>query len=659
MPPRRAASPPTSPPTPGLGPPRLGRLGLLGAAAVFVVTAAVFLPTLGHGFVEWDDPATILNNLHIRGLGGEQLRWMFTTFFWGHYQPLLWLSYAVDYAWASAVWGDGLTPSAYHATSLLLHAVAAVLVFLLARRLLAAAGPRPAARLRRAGVSTAAPFVAAVSLTLAAAVAALLFSLHPLRAEPVAWVTGRGDVLAAVFLLTAALAWWRASERHGRGGYGPWLALAVALYALSLLTRAAGVMLPLVLVLLDWYPRRRLGGGPGRWLGRAARPVWLEKVPFAALAAAAAIVAPMAKAAAGSTVDLARHGSLERFAQACYAVLFYLWKTVAPAALSPIYELRLPMKVEEPRYLMAMAVVPLGLIGLMLLARRRPAVPLAVAVFLILLLPVLGVVQSGNQYAADRYTYLPAVGLMVLLAGGFRRLWGMGRGGAAVGAGLAVALVAAWGVLSVRQVGVWRSNETLWVHAAAVTPESSIARNGCGWVLLQAGRYDEALAHLRRAVELQPANEQAHHNIWIALTRQGRQDDLLQAYRDSIRVFPKFAEAHYSLGLELQRRGQEAEAVAAYRAAIGLRPAHSKALNNLGQLAQKQGNLEEASRRYREAVAADGGNLIARRNYARMLRHENRLSEAVAELEAALRVAPDDEPTLRLLAEWKTAGSPP
>lgn len=637
--------------------PPLKRFDLLCAAGVFVITAGVFLPAVGNGFVEWDDPSTILNNVHLRELTGASLRWMFTTLFWGHYQPLLWLSYAVDYAWAKAVWGDGLTPAAYHAGSLLLHAFAAVLVFLLSRRVLAAALQGDALAALRPTDRTA-PAGRAVFLTLSAVVAALLFGLHPLRVEPVAWVTGRGDVLAAVFLLGATLTWWRATEAVSRAAYARGLALAAALYALSLLCRAAGVMLPLAMLLLDWYPRRRWGGGQGRWWGGEARGVWLEKLPFAALAAAAAIVAPYAKAAAGSTVELARHGLAERYAQACYALLFYIWKTLLPIGLSPIYELRLPLDITGPKYVAAMLIVPLGLSVLAVWAKKRPAVAVAVAAFVVLLLPVLGVVQSGNQYAADRYTYLPAMALAVLAAGGLPAAWQAGGARAALAAGLAVALVTAGGWLSVRQVGVWRSNESLWTHAASVTPESSIARNGYGWILLQAGRYEEASANFREAIRLQPANQQAHHNWWTTLTRQGRPDDLLRAYQESVQVFPNFADAHFRLAEELARRGRDAEAATAYRAAIALRPQDSKALNNFGLLLARQGDVEGARRCYQKAIAADGGNVIARRNYARLLYSEHRVAEALAELEAALRAAPGDEATLRLLAEWRAAAPP-
>jgi protein O-mannosyl-transferase len=628
----------------------LGHGGLIVGLGVFVVTAAVFLPALRNGFVEWDDPSTITGNPHVHSLASEQLRWMFTTFYWGHYQPLLWLSYALDHAWAAAVLGDGLAPAAYHATSVLLHAIATVLVFFLARRLLVMVS-------RRLHPGS------AVSASLPALGAALLFGLHPLRVEPVAWATGRGDVLAGVFLFASVLAYLRAREGATAASRTGWLIGAIVAHALSLLCRAMGVTLPLVLILLDCYPLQRLGGGRGRWFGRRAWPVWIEKLPFAVLSAAAAVLAPLAKASVGATVELTKHGAFQRIAQACYGILFYLWKTVFPSGLSPIYELHLPIDVTELRYSGSVVIVLLGAVALLIVGRRRPAVPACLAAYVILLLPVLGLVQSGNQLGADRYSYLPVAALAMLLAGGMawlltpghRHVWERSvssRTALVFRLGPVCVAVAACAVLTVRQIGVWRSTEALWTHAAVVAPDSSIAQNGYGWVLLQAGRYDEALSHLRLAVKLQPSNEQAHNNIWNALGRQGRTDELLQAYRDSIQVYPDFLDAHYNLGVELQRRGQIDDAMTEYRAVLTLRPRHSKALTNSGQLLQQKGEPAAAQAYYEQAIQADDRNVIARRNLARLLRSQNRPAEAIAQLEAALRVAPDDEATRKLLAEW-------
>lgn len=619
--------------------PRPGPVWLV-AAGVALVVLATFLPTLRNDFVDWDDPHTIQNNIHIRGLDADRVHWMFTTFYWGHYQPLLWLSFALDFAWCSAWLKNGLAPAGYHLTSAILHALNAALVYLVALRLLASARPDAAG---------------ARALHAAAALAALLFGLHPLRVEPVAWVTGRGDVLVATFLMLAVIAYLRAGASHTARGYLGGLTLACAAYALSLLSRAMGVTLPLVLLVMDWYPLRRLGGGRGRWFGPAVRHVWLEKLPFLILALGASVLAPLAKAGAGATADFARHDLLQRAAQAAFGLVFYVWKTLVPLALSPIYELHLPLRVWQPRYVVPAILVLVAIAALVALRTRAPHVTVAAACYALLLAPVLGFVQSGNQEAADRYCYVPSVPLMILVGGGGLHAWRSRRAprwlppAAAVAGGAAAIALA---LLSARQCGVWRSTATLWAHAARVAPSSSIAQNGYGWVLLQEKQYDAALARLRRAIELQPANEKAHRNVWIALREQGRLDDLLAAYRESVRVFPNFADGWYQLGRELHGRGDYSGAIDAYQSAIRWRPTHAPAHTNLAKLLAHRGDNAASLAHYELAVRADPQNVAARRGLARGLKRLGRDREALEQLQAALRIAPQDEEAKALLRDW-------
>ena len=616
---------------------------LLLALGVFVAVLLVFGHLVGNGFVDWDDPDTLLNNPHYRGFGGDQLRWMFTTFYWGHYQPLLWLSYAWDYTWTRALFGDGLTAGGYHATSVLLHAVNVLLLCVLVLRVAAIACAHEPSAARQPAWWT-------------ALLAALLFGLHPLRAEPVAWATGRGDVLVTTFMLLTVLAYLRGARAERAGAHALWLAAAAIAYALSVLTRGMGVTLPIVLLVLDWYPLRRLGGGHGRWLGRGVRGVWLEKIPFVTLAAVGAALAPLAKARAGSTMDLALHGPLARIVQSCYGLVFYVWKTVVPIGLSPIYELRLPIDVTAPRYVVAVLVVLAAVVMLWLLRRRQPAVVAAVLCYALLAAPILGLVQSGNQEAADRYSYLPAIPLTLLAAFGLRRAWLAermpGRGRTILG-GVSAAVIVFLAALSWRQGTVWHDTGSLWQHAAAVCPESSIARNGYGWVLLQAQRYDAAIEQLRTAIAIQPTNEKAHHNLWIALREQGRADDLIAAYRDATHVHPQFVDAHYNLGNQLLRRGELDAALESYETALRLRPNHSGAHAGVANVYYQRGDWQTALQAYEQAVRSDGRNTYARRGLAQTLRKLGRTSEAVAQLRAILQIDSNDERARGWLREWE------
>jgi tetratricopeptide (TPR) repeat protein len=580
---------------------------------------------------------------------------MFSTFFWGHYQPFVWLSYALDYEWGRWWFGDPTRSTSYHFTSNLLHALNAALLYLLMLQLLTAVSapkapsPRPLCR------------PPAWPLHAAAALATLLFALHPLRVEPVAWATGRGDVLVTSFLLLTVLAYLRAAAAAGGPRYTISLVMAYLLFSAALLTRAMAVTLPLILLLLDWYPLRRLGRPPKEWFARSHRRIWFEKISFFALAAAAAVIAPIAKASVKATVGLTEHTPAQRLAQACYGLVFYVWKTSVPRCLSPIYELRMPIEISEPRYIVSMLLILFGAAAIVFLTvkRRGSALVCAACAYILLALPILGLVQSGNQEVADRYCYLPSLPLAILAAAGLRWTWKALRTpvGIKLALGLSGGIVAALlAVLTWRQCAIWHDAASLWKHAALVSPDSSIALNGYGWILVEQKRYEEAVPCLRRAIELQPANEKAHHNLWRALSDQGRTDELLQAYRDSIRVFPAFFDARYNLGNELLARGQNDEAASEYRLALSLKPGDSKAHANLGKVLRRQGNIGEALREYDLAIKADPRNVIARHGVALLLHEQGRTTEAIEHLRAALAIDPSYEPARLLLDEW-TGGS--
>src|SRR2546427_480108 len=281
---------------------------------VVLFTLTAFLPALQNQFVNWDDKDNFLDNPHYRGLGWTHLRWMWTTHR-GHYIPLTWMTLGLDYL----LWG--MNPSGYHLTSLLLHAVNAVVFFLVVRRLLTRALPGPAER--------------GHALAVAAGFAALVFAIHPLRVESVAWVTERRDVLSGLFYLSAILIYLWACEGGARGR--GWYWLSVAVFVLALLSKSMVVNLPVVLLILNAYPLRRLGGALG-WWSEPARRVYVEKIPFVLLAAAASAIAVMAPSSVHAAASLAQLSVPGRLAVSAYGLSFYLWKTVAPVNLSPLYE---------------------------------------------------------------------------------------------------------------------------------------------------------------------------------------------------------------------------------------------------------------------------------------------------------------------------------
>ena len=286
---------------------------------IFALTIVVFLPTLQNGFINFDDPDNLLNNPNYKGLGWSNLSWMFTAFHLGHYHPLTWLTFAFDYT----LWG--MNPTGYHLTSMLIHAVNAVLFYYLTFDLLKMAITQP---------------VTDVGLRAASAFSALLFSLHPLRVESVAWATERRDVLSGLFILLTLLCYLKAHDSAAAALRSrTWYRLSVIFCTLSLLSKAIGMSLPVVLVVLDVFPLRRLGGGAGKWFGPQIRRVWLEKIPFVGLAAVSAVIALAAQRASGAIVAMEAFGPMERLLQSFFGVIFYLVKTLVPTELSPIYEL--------------------------------------------------------------------------------------------------------------------------------------------------------------------------------------------------------------------------------------------------------------------------------------------------------------------------------
>ncbi len=284
---------------------------------VALASFLAFLPILQNGFVNGDDPANILDNPNFRGLGWTELRWMFTTFHLTLYRPLTWVTLGMDYL----LWG--LDPAGYHLTSLILHVVNAVLFYFLSLKLLSLA------------TKTNSPVD--FPLRVCAGFAALVFALHPLRVEPVAWVSARNDVLAGCFSLASILCYLKYATLSETSRLR-WLTAAATLYGFSLLSKGSGVTLPIVLMLLDIYPLKRLSFSPKSWIALPARAIGLEKLPFFILACGAFVIGTLAKGQFDAVATLDDYGLLSRLNQILFSLTFYIWKTLVPSGLSPLYE---------------------------------------------------------------------------------------------------------------------------------------------------------------------------------------------------------------------------------------------------------------------------------------------------------------------------------
>lgn len=564
--------------------------------AIVVLTLAVFSPALHAGFINFDDDMNFVNNPFYRGLGWRELSWMLTTTIGLHWTPVTWLTLGLDYA----VWG--LDPRGYHFTSVLLHAATAVVFFLLARRLLASARPATPPRARDLG----------------AAVAALLFALHPLRVESVVWVTERRDVLSGLFFVLTLLAYVRATaptEPHA----GRWRALALCAHTLALLAKSVVAPLPLLLVVLDVYPLRRLAP-PGRaWVSSASRRVLNEKSPFVALSLVAGLVAvaQMAHTGAGPVWSWPA-----RLATAAYSLWFYLVRTILPLGLVPLYELPMPFVPWTPRFAGA-AVGVVAVTALVWTLRRRWPAGLAVWVsYAVLIAPMSLGLQPGHALVADRYGYLACLGFALLVGGAVSTI--AGHRARSIPSRAVLGTIGVWiaalALLAWQYAGQWRDSETLWRYATTVEPRCAICHNQLGAALADGGRWVPAIVEFERAIALRPAIAVAHLNLSDALTKAGRPVEAEQRARLVVRQLPAFDAARMKLGEALIAQGKLGEGARELEEALRLNPVNAEALTYLGEVRIIAGRPREAIPLLERAVVLSPSVMQPRQALARAYR---------------------------------------
>jgi tetratricopeptide (TPR) repeat protein len=484
------------------------------AAALAVGAAALYARSLPYPFLSMDDSAYPLNPHVVGGLTAENVRWAFTTGEQANWHPLTWLSLQLD----ASLWGAG-EPAPFRAANVLLHGVNAALVFVVWRTLTGAVGR-------------------------SAAVAAL-WAAHPLHVESVVWISERKDVLSTLFWLLATLAYAGYARRPSVGRY----LLVAGLMALGLMAKPMLVTLPCVFLLLDFWPLRR-----------GLRVV--EKLPLFALAVASSIVTVVVQDREGAVGSFVAFGFGPRAATAAAAYAAYLRQTVWPADLGVYYPL-VRRSLADPGVLAALGLLAAITFGCLRWGKRYPYLPVGWLWFLGTLVPVIGVVQVGGQCRADRYTYVPHIGLFVAVVWGaadLLRRWPAARAGlAAVAVGGAAA--ACWW-----QVGHWRGDEEIWSRAVAVTgPDNGMARLNLGFARRRVGRLDEALADIRAAVEYDPLNPFAQGYLADVLTDLGRFDEAVRPRAEAVRLQPTAPGPKLELGRALVRAGRAADAVPFFR----------------------------------------------------------------------------------------------
>jgi Flp pilus assembly protein TadD len=532
----------------------------------------------------------------------------------------------------------GMTAGLHHVVNVLLHVANVLLLFGVLRRMTGAFGPSA--------------FVAA------------LFAVHPLHVESVAWIAERKDVLSTLFFMLTLWGYVGYVQKRGAWRY----AMLLACFALGLMTKPMLVTLPFVLLLLDWWPLGRAAGSrqAGRVVPQAGRvrlqgwaawgPLIVEKLPLFALSAGASAVAFFTQERGGAMGTLQWLPVARRIGNALVAYAAYLGKTFWPAGLSPFY----PLGDSVPPGSVAGAVLVLAVVSAVVarMARRRPHLAVGWLWYLGTLLPVIGLVQVGLQSMADRFTYVPLIGIFIAVAWGVPELTARWRPGRVALPAAAALIVLACVVTARAQVGYWRDSVALWTRATELTlhVDTYQAHMGLGATLAQQGRVDEAIGHFSEAARLKPESAEADHELGLLLAGQGRIDEALAAFTEAVRRRPSFAEAHSNLGLALARKGRTAEAMDRYAQALALDPDLPGVHNNLGVLLDEQGKVGEALPHYAEAVRLRPDFELARVNLGVALARTGRMTEAIGEFREALRINPGNPVARRAVDELTARG---
>jgi tetratricopeptide (TPR) repeat protein/uncharacterized membrane protein YhaH (DUF805 family) len=627
--------------------------------AVCVVIALATIAVYGQGvtfeFVDFDDDAYVTANLHVQqGLTYRGCVWAFTTGHAANWHPLTWISHMLDWQ----LYGE--RAGGHHLTNLLLHLANSLLLFGLLRRM--------------------------TDRLLPSAFVAALFALHPLHVESVAWVAERKDLLSTFFGLLSLWAYQAYVRRRDRRAY----LLTGFLLALGLLAKPMLVTLPLVFILLDYWPLERRRSELGRLV--------LEKVPFLLLVLASSAITFLVQQSAGAVKRETVIPLGARVANGCVSYVRYLWHAVWPVDLSVLYP-HPSLAGGTPwsgATVLGSALLILAITALVIAARRWRYLPVGWFWYLGMLIPVIGLVQVGGQAMADRYTYLPLVGVWVMLAWGTadssRRT--LSRRPALRGALIAVAVLYLTGmaILTHRQASFWKDSVTLYTRSLEVTPQNPILHNNLGSVLENRGDTERALVHYRQAVRLDPRSPGAQRNLAGLLTARGELEPAVRHYRTSLALEPGSAETHNGLGNALDSRGDSRSALEQYRQALEIdpdlvearynlarvlsnldragealteydivlqvRPDHAPALVNSGNLLLARGLLGEAEQRFSRAIRSDPELAEGHNGLGVTLIRAKRPEEARLSFAAAVRLRPDWLTPMTSLA-WLLATAPP
>ena len=553
-------------------------------AALALGTLLLYAPTLTFDFINWDDPQYVINNSHLNGgLGWRGLAWCFQTGYGGNWIPLVWLSYMLDYQF------HALNPAGYHATNVLLHAASAVLLFLILKRM--------------------------TGTLWRSAMVAALFAWHPMHVESVAWIAERKDVLSTFFWM---LTMWAYLNFTAKGGVGRYF-LVLLFFALGLMAKPMLVTLPFVLLLLDWWPLSRFqtktpaGETIRETLAcpvKTCRQLILEKAPMLLLAVGSSLLTALLQSHVGAIAALGRLPLLPRLENALISYCRYIEKLIWPVDLSIMYPLHIARPISE---IVAVVVILAAISDVAIRFRKKfPYLMMGWLWYLGTLVPVIGIVQIGAQGMADRYTYIPSIGLFIMVCWGAFDLVQLRVSvfdnqilkshSQSILGGLCLATLVMCGFATSKQLQYWRNGGTLFSRALAIDPNNYGALNTYGLFLYEHGRSPEAILELRKAVQINPNGPTGHATLGYALYRAGGRDEAAAELRIALQLKPDDASSYFELGSILLDKKLPGEAAVQFALALQYDSDNPATHNLMGKALAMQGKLDEAREQYSEAL---------------------------------------------------------